>query len=116
MSVPQEFEAVLAAVLDLTDRASLVLASQQAQYWMERDRLARSAEQQGMIGSFLLLESPAEQLLTTWRRMLAIQMAGYSGCRVLKGQKPRASLWIVGREVTVRLVRRAYLPLTVKVE
>lgn len=116
MSLPPEFDAVLAALLDVTDRDSLVLAVKQAQYLMERDRLARKAAQQGMIGSFLLLESLTETMMTTWRTRLAVPLAGYSGCRVLNGQSPRNSLWIVGREVSVRLVRRVYLPLIVKVE
>jgi hypothetical protein len=111
-----EFEAVLVAIIDLADRASLVKAVQQAQFLMECSRLSRPANQQGTISNSLLMEAPAAMQLPTWRRLLAIQLSGYNGCRVIRGQSPRNSLWIVGRDITIKSVRRVYLPLTVKLE
>lgn len=111
-----EFEAVLAAMLDLGDRESLIKAAKQAQFLLEQDRLQRPVGQQGAIGSFLLREAPAAKHLAVWLRMLAIQFAGYNGCRVIRGQSPKNSLWIVGRDVVVKPVRRAYLTMTVKLE
>jgi hypothetical protein len=111
-----EFDAIIAAVLDVEDRGSLANAVQRAQQWMENDRLIRPQEQQGPIGSFLLSEDPAETQLASWRRRLSIQMAGYSGCRMLRGQNPTNSLWIVGREVSIRMVKRLFLSVTVKID
>lgn len=94
----------------------LIQAVQQLQRQLEHWRLWQPAEQRGPLGAHLLAEAPQNRYLLTWRKKLAVALAGYNGCMVLQGESPRNSLWVVGREDSVQWVRKIYFRLTLLVD